>query len=85
MELLEQGGGVGEADGVHAGGASGVHVAEVVIDVEDTADGMRKPTGEDLKDLPVGLGDALRAGDDDVVEESEDLGEDLGPVVDRLG
>ena len=84
-EFLEQGDGVGEGDRVHAGGASGVDVADAVVDVEDALDRVPKPTGEDLEDLPVGLGDGFRAGDDDVVEESEDLREDLRPVVDRLG
>ena len=85
LEFPEQGGGVGEADSVHAGGASGVYVVEVVVDVEDAADRVFEPPGEDLKDLPVGLGDAFRAGNDDVVEEIEDFGKDLRPMVDRLG
>ena len=85
LELLEQCGGVGEEDRVHADGASGVHVAGVVIDEEDAVDRLLEPTGEDLKDLPLGLGDTFRAGDDDVVEEIENLRKRLVPVLDRLG
>ena len=85
LEIPEQGGGVGEADRVHAGGASGVYIAGAVIDVEDAVDRLRKSTGKDLKDLAVGLGDTFRTGDDDVVEEIEHLREDLRSVVDRLG
>src|SRR5450759_4996591 len=72
-QILPEVTGIGEQDCVQAGLASSLDVGPVVVDEDAVVQAVADPFPEDLEDLGVRFGDALLAGDDDVLEQAQEV------------